>query len=194
MLSRAATWGLYWDDVSADSTAAGQRWILSTMQKHGPGLVTMLWRILGHESDVCDAYQDTFLQLAHWKGGRKPQNVKAFVFRAAGNVAISMLRRKKVRQRALGELAARSRQTTHVDSGQELDSASLQATLRANIARLPEQLRSVVVLRDLAELPYDQVATILAISVGTARVYRCRGIGLLAEWMKRQNGEDHEAF
>jgi DNA-directed RNA polymerase specialized sigma24 family protein len=25
----------------------------------------MLWRILGNEQDVCDAYQDTFLKLAH---------------------------------------------------------------------------------------------------------------------------------
>ncbi len=64
------------------------------MQSWGPELVTMLWRILGNEQDVCDAYQNTFLKLAHFEGGRKPEHIKAYVFRSAANVAISMLRRR----------------------------------------------------------------------------------------------------
>jgi len=145
----------------------------------------MLWRILGDESDVCDAYQDTFLQLAHYEGGAKPQNVKAFVFRTATNVAFSLLRRKKIHHRALHELAGRAPRPQRCDRDGELDSLDLQASLREQIARLPNQLRSVIVLRDLAEMSYPQVAAILGISVGTARVYRSRGIRLLAGRMVR---------
>lgn len=58
--------------AAADSVAVSQRWVLAAMQKHGPSLVAMLWRILGNEQDVCDAYQDTFVQLAHSRDGQVP--------------------------------------------------------------------------------------------------------------------------
>ena len=100
MTSNAASYGICWDTAAAESVVASQRWILSAMQKHGPALVTMLWRILANEQDVCDAYQDTFLKLAHYQDGQRPHNIKPFVFRTAANVAISMLRRKKLRIKA----------------------------------------------------------------------------------------------
>ena len=55
--------------------------------------------------------------------------------------------------------------------------------MRIHIARLPEHLRDVVILHDLAELPYQQVAKILGIATATARVYRRRAIQILAVWL-----------
>ncbi|MHC4426649.1 MAG: RNA polymerase sigma factor [Planctomycetota bacterium] len=184
MFGKAVSCGSLWDFAATGTVAESQRWILSAMQKHGQELVTMLWRMLGNEQDVCDAYQDTFLQLAHHEGGRKPEYVKAYVFRVANNVAISMLRRR---------IAERNRLSGPVTTGKavsspakELDSKHLQETLRKLIAQLPEHLRNVITLRDLAELSYAQVGRILGISAGTARVYRCKAIQLLAVWMSRE--------
>ena len=56
---------LRWDFAGVDSVEQSQRWILAAMGKYGAMLVSMLWRILGNEQDVCDAYQQTFLKLAH---------------------------------------------------------------------------------------------------------------------------------
>ena len=97
MSTNSAIFGLSWDFAAVRSADQSQRWVLSAMQNHGPGLVTMLWRILGNEQDLCDAYQQTFLQLAHYEGRQKPDNVQAYLFRTAANTAISMLRQKKVR-------------------------------------------------------------------------------------------------
>ncbi|MHC4323049.1 MAG: RNA polymerase sigma factor [Planctomycetota bacterium] len=184
MFSKAISYGSVWDYAALESVAESQRWILSTMQKYGQELVTMLWRILGNEQDVCDAYQDTFLQLAHFEGGQKPENLKAYVFRVANNVAISMLRRR---------IAERKRQSMSVTAGKvirspvkELDSKYLQETLRECIAQLPEHLRDVITLRDLAELSYAQIGRILGISAATARVYRCKAVQLLAVWMSKE--------
>ena len=52
------------DLTQVDAVARSQRWVLTAMQHHGAALVGMLWRILGNEQDVCDAYQETFLRLA----------------------------------------------------------------------------------------------------------------------------------
>jgi RNA polymerase sigma factor (sigma-70 family) len=166
------------------SVASAQRWVLSAMQSHGQELVVMLWRILGNEEDVCDAYQDTFLRLAHYEGGIKPENVKAYLFRSASNVAISMLRSRISERRRLSAVG----ETEKVKSSpaDDFDARALQENLRDCLARLPEHLRSVVLLRDMAELPYSQVGSILGLSPATARVYRCKAIQLLGLWMSKE--------
>ncbi len=185
MFGKAVSYGSLWDFTVTESVAESQRWILSAMQKHGRELVTMLWRILGNEQDVCDAYQDTFLQLAHFEGGKKPEYVKAYVFRVANNVAISMLRRRIAERNRLSMPVSTRKAVS--SPAKELDSKCLQEALRNCIAQLPEHLRNVVTLRDLAELSYTQISGILGISVGTARVYRCKAIQLLTVWMSRED-------
>lgn len=184
MLDKAVSYETLWGLAGAESIAEDQRWVLSAMHKYGQGLVTMLWRILGNEQDVCDAYQDTFLQLAHYDGGRKPDYIKAYVFRVANNVAITMLRRRIAERKRLSGTA--EVRTDEYSPAKELDNKYLQETLRDCMAQLPEYLRNVIALRDLAELSYAEVGKILGISTGTARVYRCKAIQLLAVWMGKE--------
>ncbi len=84
-MAKATHYQLLWKLAGDESVDAGQEWVLTAMQRHGPALVTMLWRILGSEQDVCDAYQDTFIKLAHGQSGRKPEKiVDEFYQRALG--------------------------------------------------------------------------------------------------------------
>lgn len=189
MVGKAASYELIWDFAIGESVSATQRWILTTMQRYGQELVTMLWRILGNEQDVCDAYQDTFLRLAHYEGGQKPKHIKAYIFRSASNVAISMLRRRGAERRLSTTVAAGKRMGSDANNADELDSKYLRETLRCCMAELPEHLRNVITLRDLAEMSYAQIGRILNISESTARVYRCKAIQLLAVWMNRKERE-----
>jgi len=184
MIDKAADYGLIWDFVIPKSADQTQRWVLSTMQKHGPELVTMLWRILGNEQDVCDAYQNTFLQLAHYQDRQKPKHIKAYIFRTASNVAVTMLRSKLAQKKRLPSAVVAKKPVSSPAS--ELDSRYLQETLRGCIAQLPEYLRGVIMLHDLAELSYAQAGRILGISAATARVYRHKAIQLLSVWMNRE--------
>lgn len=167
----------------ADAVEQSQQWVLTAMSAYGPVLITMLWRILGNEQDVCDAYQDTFLNLAHYREQTKPANVKAYLFRTSSNIAIAMLRRKKIEKRYTTELKADCKSASQSDHSNDFDAAQLCQCLREHITRLPDELREVIMLHDLAEMPYHQVAGILGITVGTARVYRWRAIQLLSVWM-----------
>ncbi|MHC4457744.1 MAG: RNA polymerase sigma factor [Planctomycetota bacterium] len=182
MTNRAISYSLIWDFVIPTSIDQSQRWVLSAMQRHGQELVSMLWRILGNEQDVCDAYQDTFLKLAHYQQGQKPQHIKAYIFRTATNTAISILRHKIAERKILSIVTPIKNESSAVE---EIDFKNLQQTLRLNIAQLPEYLRNVITLHDLAELSYAQIAKILGISAATARVYRCKAIQLLAVWMNK---------
>lgn len=196
MFSKTVSYGLLWDFAVSEAVSEDQRWILSTMQKHGQELINLLWRILGNEQDVCDAYQDTFLQLAHYEGGQKPKHVKAYIFRTANNAAISMLRRRVAERKRMSTAIVTGKNAAEWRSGEyrplagspakELDSKYLQETLRGCIAQLPEHLRNVITLRDLAELSYAQIGGILGISAATARVYRCKALQILTMWMGKE--------
>ena len=186
MSSKSVSYGLSWDFTAVRSIDESQQWVLSAMQSHGQQLVTMLWRILGNEQDVCDAYQQTFLQLAHYQNRQKPDNVQAYLFRTASNTAISMLRRTKIRQKFSQVTAATAPVAHNADYARDLDSKLLQEKLRSAIVKLPEYLRDVIVLRDLAELPYERVGKILGLRPATARVYRSKAITLLASWLGRE--------
>jgi len=190
MFGKAVSYGLLWDFAVSEAVSEDQRWILSTMQKHGQELINLLWRILGNEQDVCDAYQDTFLQLAHYEGGQKPKHVKAYIFRTANNAAISMLRRRVADRRRMSTaskiLNLKFQISNLTSPAKELDSKYLQETLRGCIAQLPEHLRNVITLRDLAELSYAQIGGILGISAATARVYRCKALQILTVLMGRE--------
>ena len=185
MHAKTNAYQLPWDFAFSSSIEQSQRWILRAMSSHGPAMVTMLWRILGNEQDVCDAYQQTFLNLAHNNDLKKPKNVKAYLFRTASNIAISMIRRKQCLKKSKEVIAANLTETDETDYAADLDSQMLQTKLREAISILPDYLREVVVLRDLAELPYNQVAKILAISASSARAYRSKAITVLAARMSR---------
>ena len=187
MFGKAVTYDLIWDSAACQAVDESQRWIVVAMQKYGHELVTMLWRILGNEQDVCDAYQTIFLRLAHLEDSRRPRWVKAYLFRTASNIAITMLREKLVERKTLSNMteAADEPLTTERD----FDARHLAENLRRRVAELPEHLRNVIMLRDFGELPYPEVARILGVSAGTARVYRCKAVQLLAAWM---NSEEYQ--
>ena len=184
MAGRAVSIELLWDVPIPKALEQTQGWVLGAMQQHGRELVNMLWRILGNEQDVCDAYQDTFLKLAHHEHGCRPENIKAYVFRSASNIAISILRHKLVEKNNIPP--ARTTQNNTDSPAGELDARYLTETLRAGIAELPEHFRDVVTLHDLGDLPYEQVAKFLGITAATARVYRCKAVQLLAARMRKE--------
>jgi RNA polymerase sigma factor (sigma-70 family) len=167
-----------------------QMWILAAMKNYGPAMVHLLWRILGNDDDVCDAYQETFLRIAHLPDKQKPDNVRAYLYRTTTNIALTILRRKQMQKKVLSRLAGSCATEIQPDFNMELDVKSLCGQLRDAVVRLPEYLSDVIVLHDLAELSYPEVAKIIGIRTATVRVYRHRALTLLASWLGRDNNAD----
>ncbi len=182
MTINSARMNLSLDLTWLESVEQSQRWVLVCMQDHGAALVTVLWRILGNEQDVCDAYQETFLRLANLPGKMKPDNPKGYLFQTASNIAVSMLRRKKIHLKHQDDLSQKYQQPTS-DPVKDFDAKQLQQQLRDAITQLPDHLGKVLILRDIAELTYSQVAQILGIRANAARVYRHKAVKLLSQWM-----------
>ncbi len=163
--------------------AADQRWVLTAMAKHGQVLVQILWRVLGNESDVCDAYQETFLKLAGVQSVPENSKVRAYLLRTGTNAAIDIIRKQRNNNKLSSDLK-RVKPESYSVQDSDLDMQHLMGQLRIGLASLPENLQQVITLRDLGEMTYSQVAEVLGITVETARVYRRRAIIMLAEIME----------
>jgi RNA polymerase sigma-70 factor (ECF subfamily) len=163
-------------------------WIVRIIERDGPGILRMLWRILGSEADVMDAYQDCFCKLASRKGKKNPSSAKAYAYRTAANIAIEMIRTRSRRRAHLPAVAA-DRSTSESDESPAVSpEAATSEKLRDAIAQLPAHLRNVVVLRDLSRVSYAEVGRTLGIDPATARVYRRHAVVRLAELLGEEEG------
>lgn len=148
------------------------------------------WLMCGHREDAEEVAQETLLKVFEsFDQLREPERVRPWVFRIAKNVCL-MKRRKSVfapdRELSLEEfMPAKNHEDCHarlqiadwsaLPDDQLLQSEMKQVLGRA-IADLPENYRSVILLRDLEELSTQETAQILELSEDTVkqRLHRAR--------------------
>jgi RNA polymerase sigma-70 factor (ECF subfamily) len=136
-------------------------------------------RITGNDHDAADAAQDALISIVRGLprfDGRS--SFATWVYRVTSNACLDELRRR--RRRALPGLPDH-------DSGEPAGSTAAldttvadRLTLDEALARLPEDYRLAVVLRDVADLDYAEIATVLDIPPGTVRSRIARGRAALA--------------
>ena len=178
------------DAVTTAQVADDQQWILSLLRKQGLAVINMLWRVLGQEADVLDAYQTAVCQLTARGPGGIGSNPAGYFYRTAMNAAIEMLRSRQMRRKHWPEVVElQVRQGEGPRPEEAIDQRTAANRLRRAVAELPPHLRGVIVLRDLAELPYGQVSGILGIRVSTARLYRRQAVVRLAELLGEETDE-----
>lgn len=123
--------------------------------------------IVRNDADAQDALQSTFAgALAALQRRQRNAPLRPWLFRIAHNEAISLIRRRS-RDTELG-LAESGLQ---VAPSAEDQAAALArwALLTADLAELPERLKSALLLRELSGLSHEEIATTLGTTVGGAK-------------------------
>lgn len=131
--------------------------------------------ILRNDEDALDVVQDTFLRA--WKNLRLFDGAAPFrgwLSRIATNAAIDVVRRRQVRPQTEFESApmaidAASRTTPHRPSkpGESLDRAEIRERFQAALATLSPEHRAVIVLKEIEDLSYQEIADSVGCSIGT---------------------------
>jgi RNA polymerase sigma-70 factor (ECF subfamily) len=151
------------------------------VQRHETRVFNLCLRMLGDPEDARDAAQETFVtalrKLAQFRGDAA---FTTWLHRVAVNACYDELRRQ------------RRRPVLHIVAPEDADGGTqpepgpatpdhaddVAGTLDAAtaIARVPEEFRIALVLADVQDLPYDEIARILEVPVGTvkSRVHRGR--------------------
>ncbi len=142
-------------------------------------------RLLNDPSDASDVVQEVFLKVFRNVGQFRGQSsLKTWIFRIAINEAHNQRRWFfRHRHREVGiedeQEDARNRTDTLADATQSpfdyvLDRENL-AMIEGALARINPTFRAAVVLRDITDLSYEEIADILQVSLGTVKSRILRG-------------------
>ncbi len=146
-------------------------------QDHGDGLRRYLATAFRAGDDADDLTQEAFLRLAREvEAGRTPDNVRAWLFRTATNLATSRWRRRAVAERRSGELGRQIGSNGDGASAEEITLRSIEhADLHVALAELPAVDRTALLL---AAEGYGgaEIARLLGRTNGATRtlLYRAR--------------------
>ncbi len=144
---------------------------------HGRFLYNVAFRLAGNDSDAQDLVQEALLRIRKGLERYQPGSLQGWLARIVTNVFLDEVRRRKRRPAdALPDdpdwVVPPAPAADEVPTG---FSEEVQAALNS----LPEDFRTAVVLCDVADLPYEDIAASLDVPVGTVRSRIHRGRRLL---------------
>ena len=143
---------------------------------HGRFLYTVAYRLTMNHDDAQDLVQDVLLRVQRGLATYQRGSMEAWLSRITTNAFLDGVRRQK--RRPQDPLPAENPERvlpTAVSPADALDAAVLPEHLQAALRDLPEDYRTAVVLCDVLDFSYEEIAEALDIPVGTVRSRIHRG-------------------
>lgn len=156
------------------------------LRRHHDRVYAVCRRITGNHADACDAAQEALIAMVRGLDrfdGRA--SFGTWAYRIATNASLDELRRRRRRPSLAPEIRddhGASSQFDHadptaIDPG---DALGDRMAIDAALAQIPEDFRVPVVLRDVADLDYAEIAAVLDVPLGTVKSRIARGRAQLA--------------
>jgi RNA polymerase sigma-70 factor (ECF subfamily) len=150
-----------------------RQWV-EDYQDQAWSLARYLLKDAAEAEDVC---QESFVKLWHQQDSIDHDKAKAWLMKVTRNGCLDRLRRRKPSEE-LGEWHASADQDGPAEGAQQQQLGQL---LQRGIDRLGEPYRSLVVLRDVQQNSYEEVAEALELSLSQVKVYLHRARKQLRE-------------
>lgn len=164
--------------AGAGDVAAFERLV----ERHQTLVAGTVARMLGNNSDVEDIAQQVFVRV--WKSARRyvPQaKFTTWLLKITRNLVFNELRRRKRHAAVPFETAGGEEQLQIKDEAAQAPDTlllehELQQAIDSAIAELPEVQRMALILRRYKDLPYEEIADVLDLSIPAVKsvLFRAR--------------------
>jgi RNA polymerase sigma-70 factor (ECF subfamily) len=193
------------DDISVQATQDGLTAPIdftTFMRNYQDMVYTTAVRLLGNETQAEDISQEVFLKaFEHWDNLRGSVAAGGWLKTVTTNLSINHLQRYRKRWRFFSEF------TRHGDEDDEqpvefaapdtllagIDQTERRAWVERALEKLPEHQRVPLVLFHFEDLPYEDIAKQLGVSLSKVKTDILRGREALARVLMR-SGASHEKF
>jgi len=160
------------------------------LQEHRDAVYRTARYLVRNAEDAEDVVQETFVRLWKTREDIRIENVRSWLLRVCRNLCLDALRRRKVRDQArltADQVTERGRIgiETVEDDGRDrslevsdLGTDALRTELELDIEKLVQAMgelnepqRSIILLREVQDLSYEEIAQTLDLSLSAVKVY-----------------------
>jgi RNA polymerase sigma-70 factor (ECF subfamily) len=152
------------------------------VERYQHRLYGSLIHVIGSADEAQDVAQDAFVHAFEKLGTFRGQSAfYSWLFRIALNAAVSARRKTRrvtgsvdaIRE-ATGDEPVDARSSTAPEHAAEV--GDQQRLVRRALAQLPEEYRTALVLKEMDDLKYEEIAELLGVPLGTvrSRIHRAR--------------------
>ena len=167
-----------WIDAARDGDPQAFEQLIHLYEKR---VLALTRRMCKNPADAEEAAQEAFL--AAWQGlkfFRGESSFSTWLYRLASNACVDLLRREGRHQTAAGPSLNDEESTLELPDEAPTphalaERAELRAQIEEGLAALPEEYRTVLVLREIHQQSYDEIAGILSLDLGTVKSRISRG-------------------
>ena len=155
-------------------------------------LLNFIYRFVNDLDLAEDLVQDTLLKLyTHKDSYQEIAKFSTWLYTIAANLARTELRKKKRRKTfSVTELSRDDREfiiaSSDVDPSEDLSSQNFEKSVQRALAELPDDFKTIIILRDIQELSYDEISKIVKVPMGTVKSRINRGRVKLQQLLKKK--------
>jgi RNA polymerase sigma-70 factor (ECF subfamily) len=147
------------------------------VRSYHTSMYQVAYRMLGDSAEASDVVQDIFLKVFRNIGGFRGQSaLKTWMFRIALSEILNRRRfwKRRFRASTVSLDDSTNGKSIHVrdsDPGPQraLESKEREQAIQGALAKLSEDHRSILILRDIEGFSYTEIAEIAGISIGTVK-------------------------
>ncbi len=158
------------------------------VRRHQDRVFRFLLRMIGSRDEATELTQDTFMKAYQALPGWRPEaQFSTWLFQIARNAALDVLRRRGLAEFVPIEDALVV--ADHAPTPEERLGISQRLRLLEHaLAQLPADHREVLLLREIEDLSYAEIAVALGVAEGTVKSRIARARAALIETYRRNTG------
>ena len=152
------------------------------VRRYQDRVYNLAFRLLGNSEDARDAAQETFVSAYTALGRFEVERPFApWLLRIATNACYGLLRKRSPQVVMMSALVGEEPDTLHPiersmepsrsDPQRELERTHRDEQIQRAVLSLPEPYRTVVLLRYMEEMPYEAIAQVMELPLGTVKTY-----------------------
>jgi RNA polymerase sigma-70 factor (ECF subfamily) len=159
------------------------------VRRYHPRIYNLAYRFTGRFDESEDLTQEIFLKVFRSLSSYKPESgaLVTWMVRVGRNHLIDHYRKFKIEraQTIESETVTESPAGSFSSPVDDLEKRELSERVHRALLKVPEDLREAVILRDLEEFTYEEIADVLKLPLGTVKSRINRGRIELARLLKR---------
>ncbi len=170
------------EELIASFQNGNEQAYVELVRRYRDRLMTFVFRFLGDMDLSEDIVQDTMVKVyTHKHYYKEIAKFSTWIYTIAGNLAKTELRKRKRRKiTQLSHMSTDDRKyeipSTELQSEDIVQGEYAERDIQKAILQLPLHFRTVVILRDIQELSYEEISKIVNVPLGTvkSRINRAR--------------------